>query len=164
MIDAFLSALAESGASGVRAEGREGARAALAEAFLSAGATSADWWEGDPLVASLAPGELAAHAAAADADAGVTGALHGVAATGTLVLTYGEGRSRATGLLPDLHVCVLAADRLVATLPEAIERAYAADSPAALTLVSAPSATSDIEKVRVVGVHGPRALHVVVVT
>ena len=42
------------------------------------------------------------------------------------MLTYGEGRSRVTGLLPDTHVALLPADRILATLDEAIARVYAA--------------------------------------
>ena len=99
------------------------------------------------------------------ADAGITGAERGIASTGTLLLTYGEGRGRSVGLLPDVHIAVLAADRIVADLPTALALAYAGGGPppAAVTLVTGPSASSDIEKIRVTGVHGPRRLGVVVV-
>lgn len=94
------------------------------------------------------------------ADAVVTGAAIGIAETGTVVLdgSADQGR-RAVTLVPDHHVCVIAADRIVQTVPEALARL---DPTRPLTLVSGPSATSDIELDRVEGVHGPRTLDVVV--
>ena len=86
-----------------------------------------------------------------------------MAPTGTVVLTYGAGRSRTTGLLPDLHIALLPAERVLATLEEAIAKVYAGDVPRAMTLVTGASATSDIEKIRVTGAHGPRRVAVVVI-
>jgi L-lactate dehydrogenase complex protein LldG len=96
-------------------------------------------------------------------DGVVTGCTLAIAETGTLVLSGGpsEGR-RALTLVPDLHLCVVLAAQVVETVPQAFD-ALRDSAPRPLTLVSGPSATSDIELERVEGVHGPRQLVVVIV-
>ena len=98
-------------------------------------------------------------------DGVLTGCALAIAETGTIVLDGGQrsGR-RALTLVPDWHVCIVEADAIVAGVPDAVaalEEAAREGRP--LTLVSGPSATSDIELDRVEGVHGPRTLDVVVV-
>ncbi|WP_299444780.1 LUD domain-containing protein [uncultured Phycicoccus sp.] len=95
-------------------------------------------------------------------DAVVTRATLGIAETGTVVLDHGPGQGRrAITLVPDLHVCVVAADQVVAGVVDAVA---ALNPTRPQTWISGPSATSDIELDRVEGVHGPRRLHVVLVT
>jgi L-lactate dehydrogenase complex protein LldG len=96
-----------------------------------------------------------------DFAATVTGVAVAVAETGTLVLDGGPLSGRlALSLLPDCLVCVVEAGQVVGGVPEALARL---DATAPLTMVSGPSATSDIELNRVEGVHGPRTLVVVLV-
>ena len=117
--------------------------------------------DGVELVAdqSLTPAQLDAF------DGVLTGAAVAIAQSGTIGLDAAadQGR-RALTLIPDLHVCVVEAERIVASLPEALERLGPAIHPGgrAITLISGPSATADIELRRVEGVHGPRRLEVII--
>lgn len=98
-------------------------------------------------------------------DGVMTGCALGIAETGTIVLDGGErsGR-RALTLVPDYHLCVIRESQIVAAVPDAVAQlAEAAQAGRPITLVSGPSATSDIELDRVEGVHGPRTLEVFVV-
>jgi L-lactate dehydrogenase complex protein LldG len=99
-------------------------------------------------------------------DGVLTGCALAIAETGTIVLDGGErsGR-RALTLVPDWHICIVEASTIVAGVPDAVAVLHeAAGEGRPITLVSGPSATSDIELDRVEGVHGPRNLDVLVVS
>ncbi|MFL5963420.1 MAG: lactate utilization protein C [Gaiellaceae bacterium] len=91
-------------------------------------------------------------------DGVVTCCTFAIAATGTIVMTSGpsEGPRKLT-LVPDLHVCMVQSDQIVETVPEGIDGVadLVRDERRPVTLISGPSATSDIELSRVEGVHGP---------
>jgi L-lactate dehydrogenase complex protein LldG len=97
-------------------------------------------------------------------DGVITGCTVAIAETGTIVLSGAahEGR-RAITLVPDLHICVVDEAQIVELVPEAFARlADLGMQTRSITLISGPSATSDIELSRVEGVHGPRDLVVLV--
>jgi L-lactate dehydrogenase complex protein LldG len=86
-----------------------------------------------------------------------------IAETGTLVLqnTPGQGRRAAT-LVPDYHLCLVDAAKIVGSVPDAMSH-LRATAHLPTTFISGPSATADIEMTRIKGVHGPRFLDVIVV-
>ena len=89
-----------------------------------------------------------------------------IAQTGTIVLDGGplQGR-RVLSLLPDYAFCVVREDQIAGLVPEAITHLNdtLVQSHQPITFISGPSATSDIELSRVVGVHGPRHLDVLLI-
>src|SRR5262249_26463144 len=96
-------------------------------------------------------------------DGVLTGCTLAIASTGSLVIRHeaAQGR-RALTLVPDYHLCIVDETQIVETVPEAI-RLLMAEAAGAATIISGPSATSDIEMTRIKGVHGPRTLDVILV-
>ena len=101
-----------------------------------------------------------------DADqVGVTGALCGVAETGTLMMASGPDHPTTLNFMPETHVVVLRAEQVVGAYEEGfnILRARGATLPRTVNLITGPSRTGDIEQKIELGAHGPRRLHIIVV-
>ena len=92
-------------------------------------------------------------------DVGVTTAQWGIAETGTLVLESARERSRLLSLVPPIHVALLSTRCICESLGDGLAHVRQADSHA-ITFITGPSRTSDIELTLVVGVHGPQTVHV----
>ena len=105
------------------------------------------------------------HAELDGAGAVLTGCAVAISETGTIILDHQQGQGRrALSLIPDLHVCVVREAQVVQTVRQGVDAvAQSVREGRPLTWLSGGSATSDIELVRVEGVHGPRRLHVMVV-
>jgi L-lactate dehydrogenase complex protein LldG len=97
----------------------------------------------------------------ASAGAGATGAIRGLAATGTVAVACGPGSPRSVSLLPPAHVCLLAEADLLPDLSSALPSLTAL--PSSLTWISGPSRSADLEMKITLGVHGPASLDVVVI-
>ena len=95
---------------------------------------------------------------------GITGCFCAIAETGTLVLVSGAQTPTATFLLPETHVAIVRADQIVPAMEDAFALLRAEGAlPRGVSLVSGPSRTGDIEQTTVLGAHGPRRLHILLV-
>ena len=96
-------------------------------------------------------------------DVGVTGAQAGIAETGTLVLDSSVERNRLVSLVPPVHIAILNASQIYPTLGETLSALQSGEevSPA-ITFITGPSRTADIEFTLAIGVHGPQELYVII--
>lgn len=96
---------------------------------------------------------------------GVTGAVAGLADTGSIILASGPGRARSASLLPTIHLALLRVSDLYPDLPTWMAQQGNTLMPttANLVIVTGPSRTADIELNLVIGVHGPREVHVILI-
>jgi len=121
------------------------------------------WPEFSGLPWSEAGIAVEARPACGDDLVGITGAFCAIAETGTLLLLSGARTPAASSLLPETHIAVVRATRLVATMEDAwrLVRTEARALPRAVNFVSGPSRTADIEQTLTLGAHGPYRVHVV---
>ena len=96
-------------------------------------------------------------------DVGITRAQAGIAETGTLVLDSSVERNRLVSLVPPIHIAILDASQIFQTLGETLAALQSGDevSPA-ITFITGPSRTADIELTLAIGVHGPQELYVII--
>ena len=123
---------------------------------------------GDELISQINwPASIEARRRVADGDdrVSVTSALCGIAETGTLVLVSGQDNPTSLNFLPDYHIVVVPASRLVARMEDAWDRLREEfeSQPRTVNFISGPSKTADVEQTVEYGAHGPRCLHVILV-
>ena len=110
---------------------------------------------------------VVARAARGDDLVGITGAFCAIAETGTLMTLSGAERPPSVSLVPETHIAVLPAARIVRTMEDAwaLLRAERPQNtlPRAVNFISGPSRTADIEQTLVLGAHGPYRVHVLVI-
>jgi L-lactate dehydrogenase complex protein LldG len=116
-----------------------------------------------PRELSFAEADLLSNRELSEFDGVVSGCTVAIALTGTIILQNAAAQGpRKLSLVPDYHLCIVFADQIVETVPEALDR-LAATGTLPTTFISGPSATADIEMTRIKGVHGPRFLDVLIV-
>lgn len=94
----------------------------------------------------------------------VTAAFCGVAETGTLLLHSGPASPTTLNFLPDNHIVVLRASQIVGPYEDAWDALRQAGAlPRAVNFITGPSRTGDIEQTLMLGAHGPRRLHIILV-
>ncbi|MGD1878822.1 MAG: lactate utilization protein C [Kiloniellaceae bacterium] len=118
-------------------------------------------WDGQPLL------EVEEGIAEADDATSVTGAFAAIAETGTVMMASGPEAPITLNFLPENHIVVLRASQVVGTYEEAWQRLRAVtgpgEMPRAVNMITGPSRTGDIEQTILLGAHGPRRLHVLLV-
>jgi len=103
---------------------------------------------------------------ARDADlVGITGCFCAVAETGTLMMTSSPDTPAAVSLLPETHIAIVRASRILPYMEDAwnLARKELGTLPRAVNFISGPSRTGDIEQTIVLGAHGPYRVHLVIV-
>lgn len=92
---------------------------------------------------------------------GITACDALIAQTGSVLVTSRSAGGRALSVLPPHHVVLARRDQLLADLPEAFARlqsTYGSSYPSMISFITGPSRTGDIERILVLGAHGPRKL------
>lgn len=137
-------------------------------AFLTRNAlplTAVCWPELDDLDWAAAGLHVAARTARDGDLVGITGAYCGIAETGTLMLLSTPRAPATVSLVPETHIALLRAGRIVSGMEEAwkLLRSEMPALPRAVNFVSGPSRTADIEQTVTLGAHGPYRVHIVLV-
>jgi len=105
-----------------------------------------------------------AHPADGNIPVGITGANAGLAATGGLILYSGKGQYRTASLLPDKHIVILQGEQIVRDFESWAESVrHDFNKPSNITVITGPSKTADIAQELILGAHGPRSVHIILV-
>jgi L-lactate dehydrogenase complex protein LldG len=99
-------------------------------------------------------------------EAGITACEAAVAQTGSILVSSGSCGGRALSILPHVHVVICGVEQVVGTLGDAFEMVrerHAGRLPSMLSFITGPSRTGDIERILVLGAHGPKELVVLLV-
>lgn len=111
--------------------------------------------------------EIRGGASDGEDEVGVSHALRGIAETGTVVLESGPANPTTVNFLPEHHIVVVDAEDITGDLETAFAKLRKKHGkgrmPRAVNLISGPSRSGDVEQKLVLGAHGPRALHLIVV-
>jgi L-lactate dehydrogenase complex protein LldG len=96
---------------------------------------------------------------------GISGAYCAIAETGTLMTLSGSNTPASASLLPETHIAILSAGRVLRGMEEAwrLVRGERGELPRAVAFISGPSRTADIEQTVTLGAHGPYRVHIVLV-
>jgi L-lactate dehydrogenase complex protein LldG len=165
----FVSMAEESGATVDRVAGSAAVPHAVARYLAGANLPARLSLAPDPELARLpwdAEPLLSVTAARDGREAGETAlveAFSGIAETGTLVLLSGPASPTSLNLLPDTHIVLLRESRLHGAYEEVWPRLRAAGMPRTVNFVTGPSRSADIEQTLLMGAHGPRRLHIILV-
>jgi len=95
-------------------------------------------------------------------EVGVSTAQAAIAETGTLVLDSAVERHRLVSLVPPVHIAIVNASSIVETLGDALTLLQKKEISPAITFITGPSRTADIELTLAIGVHGPQELYVII--
>jgi L-lactate dehydrogenase complex protein LldG len=99
-------------------------------------------------------------------DAGITACEALIAQTGSILVSSGTCGGRGLSILPHVHIVIATIDQIVPTLGDALHAAkqrHAGRLPSMLSFITGPSRTGDIERILVLGAHGPKELVVILV-
>ena len=118
-------------------------------------------WANEPLL------RVTYGAAANDDGTSVTTALAGVAETGTLILASSGETPTSLNFLPEVHIVLLPTDRIVGAYEDAWQRLRgqfgSGVMPRVVNWITGPSRTADIEQTLLLGAHGPKRLHILLI-
>ena len=102
-----------------------------------------------------------------DSEVGITGVDFAIAETGTVAMKPGAGSSRLVSLTPEVHIGVMTPESIIPSLDELFaltrDQHLSGEHKGMVNLITGPSRTADIEANLVIGVHGPREVHLVIV-